>query len=165
MARASPTASSRRASGERAPSARSRGGIFSAGWTTSARPVDLPSRSAAGVKLEFAAFLARLEQLHRLRRHHGRDGVLVDKLRMRVAPQQHAEIVEPGDDALQLHAVDQKDRNRRLVLAHVVEEDVLHVLRFLGRHGYFPLSWSPTGPRWSARRGTPRQVSFRIKIG
>jgi hypothetical protein len=36
--------------------------------------------------------------------------MLVDKLRVAVAPQKQTEIVEPGDDSLQLHSIDQKDR-------------------------------------------------------
>jgi hypothetical protein len=42
-----------------------------------------------------------------------------------IAPKQQAEIVEPGDDALKLHAIDQKDRERRLGLANVIEKSVL----------------------------------------
>ena len=34
--------------------------------------------------------------------------MLVDELRMSVPAQQHTEVVEPGDDSLQLHAVDQE---------------------------------------------------------
>jgi hypothetical protein len=44
---------------------------------------------------------------------------------MTVAPQQQAEIVEPGDNSLQLYSVDQKDRQGRLGLANVIEEGVL----------------------------------------
>jgi hypothetical protein len=51
--------------------------------------------------------------------------MLVYKLRMTVAPQQQAEIVEPGDNALQLYPIDQKDRQWRFGLANVVEEGVL----------------------------------------
>ncbi len=36
--------------------------------------------------------------------------MLVDKLRMTVAPKQQAEVVKPGNNPLQLHSVDQKDR-------------------------------------------------------
>eukprot|EP01012_Entosiphon_sulcatum_P012985 TRINITY_DN18264_c0_g1_i1.p2 TRINITY_DN18264_c0_g1~~TRINITY_DN18264_c0_g1_i1.p2 ORF type:complete len:107 (-),score=14.74 TRINITY_DN18264_c0_g1_i1:85-405(-) len=68
--------------------------------------------------------------------HDGRDRVLVDELRMAVAAQQHAEIIEPGDDSLQLHAIDQKDGERRLVLADVIEKGVLEVLRTFRGHGF-----------------------------
>jgi hypothetical protein len=51
--------------------------------------------------------------------------MLVNELRMAVAPKQQAEIVEPRDNALQLHAIDQKDGQRRLGFPNVVEEGVL----------------------------------------
>ena len=70
----------------------------------------------------------RLVELHRLGRHDGGDGVLVDQLRLAVAAQQHAEIVEPAHHALQLDAVDQEDGEGRLGLADAVEEGVLQVL-------------------------------------
>jgi hypothetical protein len=47
---------------------------------------------------------------------------------MLVAAQQDAEIVEPGDDALELDSVDQENRHRGLVLTNMVEEDVLEIL-------------------------------------
>ena len=47
---------------------------------------------------------------------------------MRVAPQQHAEIIKPGDDPLQLYAVDEKDSNRGFVFPDVVKKDVLDIL-------------------------------------
>ena len=72
--------------------------------------------------------------MHRLAGHDGRDRMLIDELRMTIAAQQHAEVVEPGHDALQFHAVDQKDRQRRLVLAYVVQE---RVLKTLGSFGHF----------------------------
>jgi hypothetical protein len=46
------------------------------------------------------ALFNRLEHGDRGRRHDGGDRVLVDELRMAVAPQEHAEIVEPGHKAL-----------------------------------------------------------------
>ncbi len=54
--------------------------------------------------------------------------MLVDQLRHAVAAQQNAEIVEPGDDALQLDAVDQKDRQRDFLFSDMIEESVLQVL-------------------------------------
>ena len=51
--------------------------------------------------------------------------MLVDKLRMTVAPKQQAEIVEPGDNPLQLDSIDQKDRQWRLGFANVIKEGVL----------------------------------------
>jgi hypothetical protein len=78
--------------------------------------------------------LRGIEQLDRSPRHHGADGVLVDELGVPVAPQQDREVVEPGDDALELDAVDQEDGHRGLVLAHMVQEHVLHILRFFSGH-------------------------------
>jgi hypothetical protein len=72
----------------------------------------------------FGAF----EQLDRMTRHDRRDRVLVNKLRMTVPPQQHAEIIEPRHHALQFDAVHQENRERRFVLADVVEEGVLQIL-------------------------------------
>jgi hypothetical protein len=51
--------------------------------------------------------------------------MLIDKLRMTVAPEQQAEIVEPGHNPLQLDSVDQKDRKWRFGFAYVIEEGVL----------------------------------------
>jgi len=58
-------------------------------------------------------------------RHDRRDCVLVDELRMPVASQEHAEIIKPCHDALQLDSVDEEDRERSLALSNVVEEGVL----------------------------------------
>src|SRR6187399_2886115 len=51
---------------------------------------------------------------------------------MSIAAQQQAEIVEPGDDALQLHAIDEENRQRDLGLANMVEEGVLEVVALFG---------------------------------
>ncbi|MGY4409184.1 hypothetical protein ACVWW4_000920 [Bradyrhizobium sp. LB7.1] len=51
--------------------------------------------------------------------------MLVDELRVTVAPKQQTEIVEPGHDALELHSVDQKDRQWRFSFANVIKEGVL----------------------------------------
>src|SRR6476619_3579521 len=71
--------------------------------------------------------------------------MLVDKLRVPVASQEHAEVIEPGHDALQLHSVHQEDRERCLVLANMVEEGVLEVLCAFGRHCRCSIFWL-TGP-------------------
>jgi hypothetical protein len=55
-----------------------------------------------------------------------------------IPTQQHTEIVEPGDDALQLHAVDKKDRQRNFLFSDVIEESILKVLRTFGCHGRVP---------------------------
>jgi hypothetical protein len=44
---------------------------------------------------------------------------------MTVAPQQQAEIVEPGDNPLQFYPIDQKDRQWRFGFTNVIEEGVL----------------------------------------
>jgi hypothetical protein len=58
---------------------------------------------------------------------------------MAIATQQNTEIVEPTDDTLQLHTIDQKDGERRFVFANVVEKCVLQILGFFGRHVFYPL--------------------------
>jgi hypothetical protein len=63
--------------------------------------------------------------------------MLVDELRMTVAPKQQTEIVEPGHDALELHSVDQKDRQWRFGFANVIKEGVLQVLCAVCRHCFF----------------------------
>src|ERR1700750_2307634 len=93
-----------------------------------------PWRLMSSVKSAFG--FVSVEQLDGRDRHDGRDRMLVDELRMTVAAQQHREVVEPGDDPLQFDAVDQEDRDRRLVLAQMVQEDILNILclfaHFLG---------------------------------
>jgi hypothetical protein len=44
---------------------------------------------------------------------------------MTVAPEQQAEVVKPGDNTLQLHSIDQKDREWRFCFTYVVQEGVL----------------------------------------
>jgi hypothetical protein len=44
---------------------------------------------------------------------------------MSVTPQQHAEIIEPGHDALQFHPVDQENGERDFAFADVIEKSVL----------------------------------------
>ena len=60
--------------------------------------------------------------------------MLVDKLRVPVAPKKNAKIVEPGHDPLQLNAVDEKDRKRSLVFPNVIEKGVLEILLFVWSH-------------------------------
>ena len=85
-------------------------------------------RQMSGVPIRLLSsrsILAALEQLDRSARHDSRDRMLVDKLRMTVAPEQKAEIVEPGDNPLQLHPIDQKDRQWRFGFTNVIKEGVL----------------------------------------
>jgi hypothetical protein len=44
---------------------------------------------------------------------------------MPIPAQQHTEIVEPGHVALQLNAIHEKDGQRSLVLANMIEKGVL----------------------------------------
>jgi len=108
-------------------------------------------------------------QVDRLARHDGRNGVFVDQLALPLAAQQDAEIVKPGDDAQELYAVDQKDRHRHLVLAHMVEKCVLKVL-FVCGHGHCLCSFLvqacgalarslPAGQYETRRHGFPPQIS------
>jgi hypothetical protein len=61
--------------------------------------------------------------------HDGGYGVLVDKLRVAIATQEHAKIIEPGDDALQFHAVDQENSKWNFVFTNEIEKCILQVLR------------------------------------
>ena len=148
MARASPTASSRRASGLRADRAR-RGARAKSNrgrrpaFAYAPRPP--PRVCRGGPRSEVAQWRLNVgrapsstasNMVIGARRHDGRDRVLVDELRMAVAPQQHAEIVEPGHEALQFDAVDEKNRHRSLGLANVIEERVLQVLRLFAWHEF-----------------------------
>src|SRR5438105_6195599 len=81
--------------------------------------------------------------------------MLVDQLRRPLAPQQHGERVEPGDDALQFDAFDQEDRNRKLGPPEAVQEMVLQAQRT--RHDATSYS-SP-----SLLSPIPRAFSFRCK--
>src|SRR5260221_571623 len=110
-----------RTSRERAPSRSSLGATLSTGWSSRQRPVEgKRSSCAAVIRSGFVALFARLEELDGLRRHYRRDRVLVDKLRVGVAPKQYAEIVEPGNDSLELHAIHEEYGDRGLVLADVI---------------------------------------------
>jgi hypothetical protein len=60
--------------------------------------------------------------------------VLVDKLGLRIAPQQQAEVVKPGDNALKFDAVNEKYRHGHLLFANMVEEGVLQVLHLFTGH-------------------------------
>src|SRR6478752_6922729 len=110
MARARPAASSRRASESRTASfacaSASPRRTRKYGPMTITRPVSLPpadrGRSAAPSRLRGSNQVTLkpehprpLEQLDRSAGHDGGDRMLVDKLRMTVAPKQQTEVVEP----------------------------------------------------------------------
>src|SRR5258706_16235696 len=84
-----------------------------------------------------AALAARykLTRIDRRARHDRRDGMLVNQLRLAIAAQQDREIVEPGDNPLQLDALDEEHRHWGLVLAQQVEKLVLQALA-LGAAGH-----------------------------
>ncbi len=54
--------------------------------------------------------------------------MLIHQLRLAITTQQHAEIVKPGNNALQFHAIDQKDRNWNFGFSDVIQESILQVL-------------------------------------
>ena len=68
-------------------------------------------------------------------RHDGGNSVFVDELGMAIAAQQHAEIIEPRDDALEFHAIHQENGEWDFVFADVIEKSVLKVLCAVGCHG------------------------------
>jgi hypothetical protein len=51
-----------------------------------------------------------------------------------VPSQENAEVVEPGDYALELDAVDEENRERRLVLPNVVQKRILEALHSFCGH-------------------------------
>src|SRR5690554_8032280 len=72
----------------------------------------------------FRSGRVRLRQTHIASRNHGGNGMLVYHLADSVLQQNH-ELVKRLDLALQLDAVDQKDRNRNAFLAQSIEVRVL----------------------------------------
>src|SRR5262249_14227837 len=65
--------------------------------------------------------------------------VFINKLRMPVATQQHAEIIEPGNDALEFHAIHQENGEWNFIFADVIEKGVLKILCAVGCHGRCPV--------------------------
>jgi hypothetical protein len=53
---------------------------------------------------------------------------------MTIPAQKDAEVVEPGDDALKLHPVDEEDRQRDFLLPDIIQKGVLKILRAIARH-------------------------------
>ena len=143
IASASPTASSRRASGARtAPRralrlacARVRCSLAQVRPDDHARPTlrlgagagrtHVLRRRGSNQALSSSGSSAPSNSRNRMPRHDGRYRVLVDELGVPIAPQQNAEIIEPGHHALQFDAIHQEDRERYFVLADVIEEGVL----------------------------------------
>ena len=68
--------------------------------------------------------------------------MFVNKLRVTIAAEKHAKIIEPGDNTLQLNSIHEEDRERHLVLAYKVQERVLQILGAFSSH-LFSLSVHP----------------------
>src|SRR5439155_11822218 len=131
-----------------------------AGAPAGARPISL-AIDPARLQLDLVhgrRFLGAFKQLDRMTRHNRRDGVLVDELRMAVAPQQHAEIIEPGDNALQFHSVHQEDGERSFTFSDVIEEGVLQILRAVCRHCRCSVFRSRAPSRESYCQASPPRV-------
>jgi hypothetical protein len=79
--------------------------------------------------------------------------MFIYELPVTVPAQQHAKIVEPGYDALQLDTVHQKNCERRFIFSNVIEKRILKILRPVRRHGDFP-SWFGRAIYWAALPGT-----------
>ena len=75
--------------------------------------------------------------------------MLVHELRLSVAAEQNAEIVEPGDVPLEFYSIDQKNRDGRFALAHGIQKRVLQILLFVGHDETVLFRWLP--PRLEAR--------------
>src|SRR5262249_44593263 len=74
------------------------------------------------------------KELDRVPRHDGRDRMLVDELGMSIPPQQHAEVIKPGHNALQFDSVHQENGEWYFAFADVIEKGVLQILRTIGCH-------------------------------
>jgi len=60
--------------------------------------------------------------------------MLIHQLGNAITAQQHGKIVEPGDNALQFHAIHQEHRNWDLVFAQVIKKRVLQIELFFLCH-------------------------------
>jgi hypothetical protein len=85
--------------------------------------------------------VARFEHLDRMSGHNRRYGVFVHKLRVAVAPEQDAKIVEPGHDTLQFYTIDKENSERNLVFADKIQKCVLQVLGAFRCHLLKPCSF------------------------
>jgi hypothetical protein len=70
-------------------------------------------------------FFRPFKKLNGVTRHDRRDRVLIDELRMPVATQEHAEIIEPRHHTLQFNSVHQEYSEWNFVFTDVIEEGVL----------------------------------------
>jgi hypothetical protein len=76
----------------------------------------------------------RFHQMDGSTRHDGRYRMLIDELRVTVAAQENAKVVEPGHDALKFDTVDEENRKGRFALANMIEKRVLKVLSAICGH-------------------------------
>jgi hypothetical protein len=74
------------------------------------------------------SLLAGLKKLNRLARHDCRYGMLINKLGVTVAAKQHAKIIKPGDNALELDPVNKENSQRDLVFSDKIEKRILKIL-------------------------------------
>jgi len=77
---------------------------------------------------------ASLKHLNRAGGHDRRYGVFINQLRMAIATQKKAKIIEPRHKPLKFDAVYQKYGHRCLGFADMIEKRILKVLRFFARH-------------------------------
>ncbi len=79
-------------------------------------------------------FSFALRQLHRASGKYGRNGLLVDYLRLTGSGEFDRVDVEVGDAALELDAIHKEDRDRHGLRTHMFEKHVLEGLRALVSH-------------------------------
>jgi hypothetical protein len=58
--------------------------------------------------------------------------VFVDELRLPVAAEQYGEVIEPGDDPLELYSLHKEHGDRRFRSPKIVQEHVLKVVDLIG---------------------------------
>jgi hypothetical protein len=78
----------------------------------------------------------RVEHLNRMSRHYCGYGVLVDKLRVAIAPQKHTKIIEPADNPLKLDAVHQENGEGNFIFTDEIEKSILQVRSAFDRHDW-----------------------------
>ena len=93
--------------------------LLSDGQRTGARTIDATTLSDLDRVAAYRVLAATRSSLSEA------TGMLIDQLRLSIASEQQAEIVEPGDDALQLDAVHEENRDRDLLLPNVIEKRIL----------------------------------------
>jgi hypothetical protein len=54
---------------------------------------------------------------------------------MPIPAKQNGKIVKPGNNPLEFDTVHKENRYRRFAFPHMVQEDILNILRFLVGHG------------------------------